>query len=223
MMLQPTLRSIFSEDQEVHEDEQSQSTSSVEHCAAIDGSSEDGEAGGRGEDVTRRSEANLGSARFQAPLGLSKPKSLQAESAFRPGELNIDFIILQSTSLCIHAYGTPFSSLELPRDRPSSKEANLRMSTLSRNLCSTASRSLRQRSALCARAVRPIALRTAPTSARTVVASSFSTMTSLKSAAPPVSGKREYDPEIKDVANYIHNVKIDSELAVWHCPFQLPI
>lgn len=39
-------------------------------------------------------------------------------------------------------------------------------------------------------------------------------MTSLKSAAPPVSGKREYDPEIKDIANYIHNVKIDSELAV---------
>lgn len=40
-------------------------------------------------------------------------------------------------------------------------------------------------------------------------------MTSLKSAAPPVSGKREYDPEIKDIANYIHNVSIDSELAVW--------
>lgn len=39
-------------------------------------------------------------------------------------------------------------------------------------------------------------------------------MTSLKSAAPPVSGKREYDPEIKDIANYIHNVSIDSELAV---------
>lgn len=39
-------------------------------------------------------------------------------------------------------------------------------------------------------------------------------MTSLKSAAPPVSGTREYDPEIKDIANYIHNVKIDSELAV---------
>lgn len=40
-------------------------------------------------------------------------------------------------------------------------------------------------------------------------------MTSLKSAAPPVSSKREYDPEIKDIANYIHNVSIDSELAVW--------
>ena len=40
-------------------------------------------------------------------------------------------------------------------------------------------------------------------------------MTSLKSAAPPVSGKREYDPEIKDIANYVHNVAVDSELAVW--------
>lgn len=44
-------------------------------------------------------------------------------------------------------------------------------------------------------------------------------MTSLKSAAPPVSGKREYDPEIKDIANYIHNVSIDSELAVWPMAF----
>jgi 2-methylcitrate dehydratase len=41
-------------------------------------------------------------------------------------------------------------------------------------------------------------------------------MSSLKSAAPPVSGKREYDPEIKDIASYIHNTPIDSELAVCH-------
>lgn len=39
-------------------------------------------------------------------------------------------------------------------------------------------------------------------------------MTSLKSAAPPVSGKREYDPEIKDMASYIHNTPVESELAV---------
>jgi len=38
-------------------------------------------------------------------------------------------------------------------------------------------------------------------------------MSSLKSAAPPVSGKREYDPEIKDIASYIHNTPVDSELA----------
>lgn len=93
------------------------------------------------------------------------------------------------------------------------------MSAFSRNLCSTATRSLRQRSSLSARAVRPIALRaavSAPLSARTAVkASSFSTMASLKSGiAPPVSGTREYDPEITDIANYIHNVPIESELAV---------
>lgn len=92
------------------------------------------------------------------------------------------------------------------------------MSAFSRNLCSTASRTLRQRSSVISRAVRPIALRAVPTTSiapRAATASSFSTMTSLKSAAPPVSGQREYDPEIKDIANYIHNVPIDSELAVW--------
>jgi hypothetical protein len=40
-------------------------------------------------------------------------------------------------------------------------------------------------------------------------------MTSLKSGAIPQKlSKREYDPEIKDIANYIHNTPIDSELAV---------
>lgn len=43
---------------------------------------------------------------------------------------------------------------------------------------------------------------------------SFSTMPALNSAAPPTTGAREYDPEIKDMASYIHNGKIDSELAV---------
>jgi 2-methylcitrate dehydratase len=39
-------------------------------------------------------------------------------------------------------------------------------------------------------------------------------MSALKSAAPPVASKREFDPEIKDIANYVHNTAIDSELAV---------
>jgi 2-methylcitrate dehydratase len=39
-------------------------------------------------------------------------------------------------------------------------------------------------------------------------------MSSLKSAAPPVASKREFDPEIKDMASYIHNTPIESELAV---------
>jgi len=91
------------------------------------------------------------------------------------------------------------------------------MSSFSRNLCSTASRNLRQRSSVLSRAVRPIALRTpqsSPIASRTSSAAAFSTMSSLKSAAPPVQSKREYDPEIKDIASYIHNTNIDSELAV---------
>lgn len=39
-------------------------------------------------------------------------------------------------------------------------------------------------------------------------------MSSLKSGAPVVPSTREYDPEIRDIASYIHNTKIDSELAV---------
>ncbi|KAL4927519.1 putative 2-methylcitrate dehydratase [Aspergillus undulatus] len=44
--------------------------------------------------------------------------------------------------------------------------------------------------------------------------SRFSTMTSLQSAAPiPAAGQKGYDPEIKDMADYIHNYKVDSDLA----------
>lgn len=42
-------------------------------------------------------------------------------------------------------------------------------------------------------------------------------MASLKSAAaapPKPSEGVGYDPEIKDIANYIHSYKVDSELAV---------
>jgi hypothetical protein len=91
------------------------------------------------------------------------------------------------------------------------------MSAFSRNLCSGASRSLRQRSAITCRALRPIASRAAastPITSRVAATSHFSTMSALKSAAPPVPSNREFDPEIKDVASYVHNTKIDSELAV---------
>lgn len=44
-------------------------------------------------------------------------------------------------------------------------------------------------------------------------AAQFSTKPALMSSAPPPSGPREYDPEIKDMASYIHNYKIDSDLA----------
>lgn len=42
-------------------------------------------------------------------------------------------------------------------------------------------------------------------------------MASLQSAAtatPSPSSGKGYDPEIKDIADYVHNKKIDSELAV---------
>jgi 2-methylcitrate dehydratase len=35
----------------------------------------------------------------------------------------------------------------------------------------------------------------------------------MSGIAPPVQGTREFDPEITDIANYIHNVPIESELA----------
>ena len=40
-------------------------------------------------------------------------------------------------------------------------------------------------------------------------------MSSLQSAAPiPAGAQKGYDPEIKDMADYIHNYKVDSDLAV---------
>ncbi|KAL3448477.1 MmgE/PrpD family-domain-containing protein [Aspergillus insuetus] len=44
--------------------------------------------------------------------------------------------------------------------------------------------------------------------------SRFSTMASLQSAAPiPAAAQKGYDPEIKDMADYIHNYNVDSDLA----------
>lgn len=42
----------------------------------------------------------------------------------------------------------------------------------------------------------------------------FSTKPALSYSEAPPAGPREYDPEIKDIANYIHSYKIDSDLAV---------
>lgn len=39
-------------------------------------------------------------------------------------------------------------------------------------------------------------------------------MTIRQSAAPPVSGDKSYDPEIEDMASYIHEYNVDSDLAV---------
>lgn len=45
-------------------------------------------------------------------------------------------------------------------------------------------------------------------------ASRFSTMAARQSAAPSVQGDKSYDPEIKDMATYIHQYNVDSDLAV---------
>ena len=45
--------------------------------------------------------------------------------------------------------------------------------------------------------------------------SNFSTMPSLKTNdSGSVGGGRQYDPEITDMASYVHNYKVDSDLAV---------
>ncbi|KAL4967412.1 putative 2-methylcitrate dehydratase [Aspergillus stella-maris] len=54
----------------------------------------------------------------------------------------------------------------------------------------------------------------APSSPALPRVSRFSTMSSLQSAAPiPAGAQKGYDPEIKDMADYIHNYKVDSDLA----------
>ncbi|OCL01433.1 2-methylcitrate dehydratase [Glonium stellatum] len=90
------------------------------------------------------------------------------------------------------------------------------MSAFSRNFCSTASRTIRQRASISCKAVRPITLTATartPITQRAAIAAPFSTMPTLRSGAAVPAAAREFDPEITDVANYVHNVKVDSELA----------
>lgn len=94
------------------------------------------------------------------------------------------------------------------------------MSAVNRGL-RQATRSLRLHRACPQSALRPLsALKNAaaPLSvAATHTRSSFSTMASLQSAsaaAPSPSAGKGYDPEILDIASYVHNKPIDSELAV---------
>lgn len=46
-----------------------------------------------------------------------------------------------------------------------------------------------------------------------MMASAFSSQTTKHSSAPPPAGPRQYDPEIADMASYVHNYSIDSPLA----------
>ncbi|KAH8803887.1 MmgE/PrpD family-domain-containing protein [Hyaloscypha sp. PMI_1271] len=50
-------------------------------------------------------------------------------------------------------------------------------------------------------------------SPRTPTSRQFSAMSPLQSGAPPPPQAREYDPEIKDIASYVHNTPINSDLA----------
>jgi 2-methylcitrate dehydratase len=91
------------------------------------------------------------------------------------------------------------------------------MSAFSRNICSTASRTIRQRASISCKAVRPIALAATartPVVKCTAIAAPFSTMPTLRLGAAVPAAAREFDPEITDVANYVHNVKVESDLAV---------
>lgn len=45
------------------------------------------------------------------------------------------------------------------------------------------------------------------------MATPFSTQAPRAASAPSQASKAEYDPEVKDIANYVHNYKIDSDLA----------
>jgi 2-methylcitrate dehydratase len=53
--------------------------------------------------------------------------------------------------------------------------------------------------------------RSTPSAVKTTA---FSTMSKLQSGAPPAPTTREYDPEIVDIASYVHNTPIESDLAV---------
>lgn len=48
----------------------------------------------------------------------------------------------------------------------------------------------------------------------TVMSASLSTNAALKSSTPAAVGIRQYDSEISGMASYVHNFKIDSDLAV---------
>lgn len=61
---------------------------------------------------------------------------------------------------------------------------------------------------------------------RASTTSSFHIMASLKSAAattPKPSEGVGYDPEIKDIADYIHSYKVDSDLAVSQLIPNMPV
>jgi hypothetical protein len=96
------------------------------------------------------------------------------------------------------------------------------MSAINRSL-RTVTRTLRTPSRIALRAPLVFSATRAAGASRTSSATfkQFSTMSPLQSGAPPPPQAREYDPEIKDIASYVHNTPINSDLAV-SSSFNLP-
>lgn len=97
------------------------------------------------------------------------------------------------------------------------KAFSLAMSAVNRTL-RTATKQLRFQSPRGLRVAAPLVARSALGAARSslpVSHGAFSTSAARRSGAPDMSStQREYDPEIKDIADYVANKTIDSELAV---------
>ena len=89
------------------------------------------------------------------------------------------------------------------------------MSAVSRTL-RTATKQLRFQSPRGLRVAAPLVARSAFGASRSSLSgAAFSTSAATRSGAPDMSSApREYDPEIKDIADYVANKTIDSELAV---------
>lgn len=81
-----------------------------------------------------------------------------------------------------------------------------------RRLTHTSPRTLARLSSL-SRFSRPVAS-SGPSLTAASRAPRFSTMAARQSAAPPASADKAYDPEIQDMASYIHQYNVDSDLAV---------
>lgn len=88
------------------------------------------------------------------------------------------------------------------------------MSAVSRTL-RTATKQLRFQSPRGLRVAAPLVARSSFGARSSLSGAAFSTSAATRSGAPDMSSApREYDPEIKDIADYVANKTIDSELAV---------
>ena len=78
-----------------------------------------------------------------------------------------------------------------------------------RRLCSSA----RQGGRLLTTIQKPVSLLSAATT-RPVPSASFSVMSATRGSAPMTFAPRNYDPEITNIASYVHQYTVQSDLAV---------